>query len=101
MHSSVHDSGPILKKDNTDTRHNKSCTAPMLAELFMKYIVLENGLPLEIVSDRDTRFASATGFWQSFHKALGTSIRLSVCLSVLVLTGHYVTLRLLAHRCLG
>eukprot|EP01050_Picozoa_sp_SAG11_P008613 SAG11_NODE_769_length_7262_cov_20.934385_7_plen_186_part_00 len=54
-----------------------TCTAPMLAELFMKHIVLENGIPLEIVSDRDTRFASASGFWQSFHKALGTSIRLS------------------------
>jgi hypothetical protein len=54
-----------------------TCSAPMLAELFVKHIVMENGIPLEIVSDRDTRFASEHGFWKNFYKALGTSIQLS------------------------
>eukprot|EP01050_Picozoa_sp_SAG11_P042513 SAG11_NODE_19625_length_462_cov_1.633609_1_plen_100_part_10 len=40
-----------------------TCTAPLLAELFIKHIVMENGVPLEIVSDRDTRSASTKGFW--------------------------------------
>eukprot|EP01050_Picozoa_sp_SAG11_P034922 SAG11_NODE_12547_length_697_cov_2.006689_1_plen_176_part_10 len=54
-----------------------TCTGPMLAELFTKHIIMENGAPTEIVSDRDVRFASGSGFWQSFHSALGTSVILS------------------------
>eukprot|EP01050_Picozoa_sp_SAG11_P017208 SAG11_NODE_2454_length_3343_cov_13.121455_5_plen_100_part_00 len=49
----------------------------MLAELFIEHIIYENGVPLEIVSDRDVRFASENGFWQNFHRALGTTVKLS------------------------
>eukprot|EP01050_Picozoa_sp_SAG11_P010755 SAG11_NODE_1097_length_5882_cov_3.116376_6_plen_154_part_00 len=44
-----------------------TCTGPMLAELFTKHIIFENGAPAEIISDRDVRFAHGLGFWQSFH----------------------------------
>eukprot|EP01050_Picozoa_sp_SAG11_P032435 SAG11_NODE_10549_length_822_cov_3.392808_1_plen_184_part_00 len=39
-----------------------TCTGPMLAELFTKHIMYESGAPVEIVSDRDVRFANGKGF---------------------------------------
>lgn len=42
-----------------------TCTGPMLAELFTRHIIHENGAPVEIVSDRDVRFAHGKGFWQT------------------------------------
>eukprot|EP01050_Picozoa_sp_SAG11_P003735 SAG11_NODE_218_length_12212_cov_7.026005_14_plen_89_part_00 len=50
----------------------------MLAELFTKHIIYENGAPAEIVSDRDVRFANGQGFWQSFHTALSIEVGTSV-----------------------
>jgi hypothetical protein len=46
-----------------------------LADLYVKQIVSKHGVPLSIVSDRDSRFSS--NFWQGLHKELGTRIHLS------------------------
>jgi len=39
------------------------------------YIVRLHGIPLSIISDRDTKFASR--FWQGFQTAMGTEVNLS------------------------
>ena len=46
-----------------------------LAELYIKKIVRLHGVPLSIVSDRDTKFASK--FWQGFQSAMGTELCLT------------------------
>ncbi|KAD4385756.1 hypothetical protein E3N88_25925 [Mikania micrantha] len=43
-----------------------------LAQLYVNEIVSLHGMPLSIVSDRDSHFTSR--FWQSFQKALGTRL---------------------------
>jgi hypothetical protein len=43
-----------------------------LAQLYVDEIVSKHGVPLSIVSDRDSRFTSH--FWQSFQKAMGPHI---------------------------
>ena len=43
--------------------------------LFLKHIIYENGIALEIVSDRDSKFTSK--FWTAFHAHLGTALKLS------------------------
>ncbi|KAI3776319.1 hypothetical protein L1987_46095 [Smallanthus sonchifolius] len=45
-----------------------------LAQLYVNEIVSLHGVPLSIVSDRDSRFTSR--FWKSFQKALGTKLNL-------------------------
>ena len=49
--------------------------ARLTAELFMKHIIYENGICIEIVSDRDSKFTSK--MWQDFHAALGITLSLS------------------------
>ncbi|KAI3732806.1 hypothetical protein L1987_64015 [Smallanthus sonchifolius] len=46
-----------------------------LAEVFINEVVAWHGMPLTIVSDRDTRFTSR--FWKRFHKAMGTRLNIS------------------------
>ncbi|KAC9644520.1 hypothetical protein E3N88_45465 [Mikania micrantha] len=46
-----------------------------LAQLYVNEIVYLHGVPLSIVSDRDSRFTSR--FWQSFQKALGKRLNFS------------------------
>ncbi|GJZ00192.1 putative reverse transcriptase domain-containing protein [Tanacetum coccineum] len=46
-----------------------------LTRLYLKEIVSRHGVPVSIISDRDSRFTSR--FWQSLHKALGTHINMS------------------------
>ncbi|KAD4982100.1 hypothetical protein E3N88_18771 [Mikania micrantha] len=46
-----------------------------LAQLYVNEIVSLHGVPLSIVSDRDSRFTSR--FWQSFQKAPGTHLNFS------------------------
>ena len=50
-------------------------TMDKYAELYIKEIVRLHGVPLTIVSDRDTRFTSI--FWKSLHKAMGTNLAFS------------------------
>ena len=51
--------------------------AASAAELFFDRIVCDecNGVPLYLVSDRDTRFNNK--FWQELHRKFGTQIRMS------------------------
>jgi len=46
-----------------------------LAKLYIDEIVTRHGVPLSIVSDRDSRFTST--FWQSFQRELGSQVKLS------------------------
>ncbi|KAI3695283.1 hypothetical protein L1987_78278 [Smallanthus sonchifolius] len=46
-----------------------------LAEVFINEIVARHGMPLIIVSDRDTRFTSR--FWKRFHEAMGNRLNIS------------------------
>ncbi|KAD3639972.1 hypothetical protein E3N88_29195 [Mikania micrantha] len=46
-----------------------------LARLYIDEIVVRHGVPLSIISDRDSRFTSR--FWQSLQQSLGTSVNLN------------------------
>ncbi|GKF93112.1 putative reverse transcriptase domain-containing protein, partial [Tanacetum coccineum] len=46
-----------------------------LTRLYIKEIVARHGIPVSIISNRDSHFTS--GVWQSLHKALGTQLNLS------------------------
>ncbi|KAD3640600.1 hypothetical protein E3N88_29823 [Mikania micrantha] len=50
-------------------------TMDKLANLYINEIVVRHGVPLSIISDRDSRFTSR--FWQSLQKSLGTHLNLS------------------------
>ena len=52
-----------------------SLTADKLAIIFFNHWYCENGLPLEIISDRDKLFVSR--FWKSLHELTGTKIKMS------------------------
>ncbi|GJV12837.1 putative reverse transcriptase domain-containing protein [Tanacetum coccineum] len=56
---------PIKETDSTEK----------LMRLYMKEIVARHGIPVSIISDRDSHFTSRV--WQSLHKALGTQLNLS------------------------
>jgi len=49
--------------------------AEQLAELYIKEIVRLHNVPISIVSNRDTKFASQ--FWYGFQTAMGTELNLS------------------------
>src|SRR3954471_9334698 len=46
-----------------------------LSQLYLQEIVQLHGVPLSILSDRDSRFTSR--FWDSFQTAMGTELRMS------------------------
>ncbi|GJW23159.1 putative reverse transcriptase domain-containing protein [Tanacetum coccineum] len=48
----------------------------MLARLYLNEIVASHGMPISIISDRDSRFMSR--FWQSMQEALGTRLDMSM-----------------------
>ena len=50
-------------------------TAERLADLFFDKWYCENGLPLEIISDRDKLFMSS--FWKSLHLLTGVKVKMS------------------------
>ena len=52
-------------------------TAPMekYAQVYLDEIVARHGVPLKIISDRDTRFTSH--FWASMQRELGSRVALS------------------------
>ena len=50
-------------------------TAKDCAAIFFEKWYCENGLPLEIISDRDKLFTSA--FWKELHRLTGTKVKLS------------------------
>ncbi|KAJ9566214.1 hypothetical protein OSB04_002180 [Centaurea solstitialis] len=53
----------------------ESFSVDRLAQLYVDEIVMRHGVPISIISDRDSRFTSR--FWQSLQAALGTSVDLS------------------------
>ncbi|KAJ3576959.1 hypothetical protein NP233_g65 [Leucocoprinus birnbaumii] len=53
----------------------KGLTAPELAELFFDYWYCENGLPDDIISDRDVMFLS--NFWKHFMSLLNVDLKMS------------------------
>jgi hypothetical protein len=50
-------------------------TATDLAAIFFDRWYCENGLPLEIISDRDKLFMSK--FWTALHKLTGVKLKMS------------------------
>ena len=50
-------------------------TLEKLAELYVANVVRLHGVPVSIVSDRDSRFTS--NFWNSVQEAMGTELRFS------------------------
>ncbi len=52
-----------------------NATAADTAYLFMHNIFRLHGMPLSIISDRDSKFTSS--FWQTLHSALGTKLQMS------------------------
>ncbi|KAJ9538155.1 hypothetical protein OSB04_030888, partial [Centaurea solstitialis] len=53
----------------------ESSSADKLADIFVREIVRLHGVPVSIVSDRDTRFTSR--FWERFQKEMGTNLHFS------------------------
>ncbi|GKE45817.1 reverse transcriptase domain-containing protein [Tanacetum coccineum] len=53
----------------------KTDSMEKLTRLYLKEVVCRHGVPLSIISDRDSRFAS--GFWRSLQNALGTNLNMS------------------------
>ncbi|GJY84503.1 putative reverse transcriptase domain-containing protein [Tanacetum coccineum] len=47
-----------------------------LARLYLREVVSRYGIPVSIISDRDSHFTSRV--WKSLHKALGTQLDLSI-----------------------
>ena len=45
------------------------------AEIYVREIVRLHGVPVSIISDRDSRFTSS--FWKSVHRAMGTNLKFS------------------------
>nr|GEZ94531.1 reverse transcriptase domain-containing protein [Tanacetum cinerariifolium] len=46
-----------------------------LTQLYLKEVVCRHGVPISIISDRDSKFTSR--FWQSLQEALGTGLDMS------------------------
>ncbi|KAJ9561520.1 hypothetical protein OSB04_006680 [Centaurea solstitialis] len=74
-----HDSIWVIVDRLTKSAHflpiRESFSIDRLAQLYVDEIVMRHGVPISIISDRDSRFTSR--FWQSLQAALGTSVDLS------------------------
>ncbi|GJX74016.1 putative reverse transcriptase domain-containing protein [Tanacetum coccineum] len=53
----------------------KTDSMEKLTRLYLKEIVCRHGVPISIISDRDSHFTS--NFWRSLQKALGTNLEMS------------------------
>ncbi|GJT53621.1 putative reverse transcriptase domain-containing protein [Tanacetum coccineum] len=53
----------------------KTDSMEKLTQQYLKEIIYRHGVPVSIISDRDSRFAS--GFWRSLQNALGTEVNIS------------------------
>nr|GFC49345.1 reverse transcriptase domain-containing protein [Tanacetum cinerariifolium] len=76
--SSGYDSIWVIVNRLTKSTHflsrKKSDNIKKLAELYLKEIVCRHGVPMSVISDRDSLFTSR--FWVSLQKALGTQLDL-------------------------
>ncbi|KAD5960466.1 hypothetical protein E3N88_11938 [Mikania micrantha] len=77
--SSGHDSIWVVVDRLTKSAHllpiRETYKMEKLARLYVDEIVVRHGVPLSIISDRDSRFTSR--FWQSLQQSLGTGVNLS------------------------
>ncbi|KAD4180427.1 hypothetical protein E3N88_29018 [Mikania micrantha] len=77
--SSGHDSIWVIIDRLTKSVHflpiRETYKMEKLARLYIDEIVVRHGVPLSIISDRDSRFTSR--FWQSLQQSLRTSVNLS------------------------
>ncbi|GKB97947.1 putative reverse transcriptase domain-containing protein [Tanacetum coccineum] len=77
--SSGYDSIWVIVDRLTKSAHflpmKKTDSMEKLTRLYLKEVVCRHGVPLSIISDRDSRFAS--GFWRSLQNALGTNLNMS------------------------
>ncbi|GKF27188.1 putative reverse transcriptase domain-containing protein, partial [Tanacetum coccineum] len=62
---------PGMKKDIAEYDYKME----RLARLYLNEIVARHGVPISIISDRDSRFTLR--FWQSMQEALGTRLDMS------------------------
>ena len=53
----------------------KTSDSPLIANMFFKEIIRLHGLPMSIVSDRDTKFVGH--LWRTLWKNLGTDLNFS------------------------
>ncbi|GJT44652.1 putative reverse transcriptase domain-containing protein [Tanacetum coccineum] len=60
---------------NYEILHSSILRIEKLAQLYLKEIVCRHGVPVSVISDRDSLFTSR--FWVSLQKALGTQLDLS------------------------
>ncbi|KAJ9538003.1 hypothetical protein OSB04_030736 [Centaurea solstitialis] len=54
---------------------NETYSLDKLVRLYVNEIVTRHGIPLSIVSDRDSRFTSS--FWKSFQRVMGSELKFS------------------------
>ncbi|GJV49836.1 putative reverse transcriptase domain-containing protein [Tanacetum coccineum] len=77
--SSGYDSIWVIVDRLTKSAHflpmKKTDSMEKLTQQYLKEVVCRHGVPLSIISDRDSRFAS--GFWRSLQNALGTNLNMS------------------------
>ncbi|GJX31522.1 putative reverse transcriptase domain-containing protein [Tanacetum coccineum] len=78
--SSGHDTIWVIVDRLTKSAHflpmREDYKMEMLARLYLKEIVAIHGVPISIISDRDSRFTSR--FWQSMQEALGNRLDISM-----------------------
>ena len=53
----------------------ETMSSEKLAVVFVNEIVARHGIPVSIISDRDTRFTSR--YWKKFHEDMGTRLLIS------------------------
>ena len=77
--SSRHDMIWVIVDRLTKSAHfiplRTGCSMEKLAHTYIQEIVRLHGVPLTLVSDRDSRFTGR--FWKSLQEALGTQLRFS------------------------
>ncbi|GJS40715.1 putative reverse transcriptase domain-containing protein [Tanacetum coccineum] len=80
MTSSGHDTIWVIVDRLTKSAHflpiHEDYEMERLARLYFNEIVARHGVPISIISDRDSRFTSR--FWQSMQEALGTRLDMSM-----------------------
>ncbi|GKA50940.1 putative reverse transcriptase domain-containing protein [Tanacetum coccineum] len=77
--SSGYDSIWVIVDRLTKSAHflpmKKTDSMEKLTQLYLKEVVCRHGVPLSIISDRDSRFES--GFWRSLQNSLWTNLNMS------------------------
>ncbi|KAI3518312.1 hypothetical protein L1887_06894 [Cichorium endivia] len=54
----------------------ETSTSEKLVDIYVKEVVSRHGVPVSVISDRDTRFTSH--FWKKFDEDLGTKLKFSI-----------------------